>query len=223
MTSDTEQLWEQLHAGLRGFVSRRVRNSADVDDVVQRVFLNVHRGLGSVRDEDRVHAWVYRTAQHAIVDYYRQPVNRREIPAGDLGDLAEAPRRGPDQADQVDEDDRPAQQEFAACVQPLLRALPAADLEALTLVDIHGVTQTDAAQRLGLSVSGMKSRVQRARRRFRTIVEDCCRVDLDRRGGIVAYEPRSPNACGCGCHETTGEHTAGTEAAIPASCPPPRS
>jgi RNA polymerase sigma-70 factor (ECF subfamily) len=65
MTSDTGQLWEQLHTSIRGFVSRRVRNPADVDDVVQRVFLQVHRGLPSLRDEDRVHAWVYRTAQRS--------------------------------------------------------------------------------------------------------------------------------------------------------------
>jgi RNA polymerase sigma-70 factor (ECF subfamily) len=44
MTSDTGQLWEQLHTSIRGFVSRRVRNPADVDDVVQRVFLQVHGG-----------------------------------------------------------------------------------------------------------------------------------------------------------------------------------
>jgi RNA polymerase sigma-70 factor, ECF subfamily len=219
MTSDTGQLWEQLHTSIRGFVSRRVRNPADVDDVVQRVFLQVHRGLPSLRDEDRVHAWVYRTAQHAIVDYYRAPVTRREMPAGSLADFADAPPQIG--SDQGEEDDRAAEQEFTGCVQPLLRHLPTADVEALTLVDIQGVTQTEAARRLGLSVSGMKSRVQRARQRFRGIVEDCCRVHLDRRGGIVGYEPRTD---GCGtCGGSTDVEASGKEPANPSACSPRRS
>ncbi|MQA31001.1 MAG: hypothetical protein GEU82_14405, partial [Luteitalea sp.] len=39
----TEAVWAELHASIRGFVARRVRQQADVDDVVQRVFLQVHR------------------------------------------------------------------------------------------------------------------------------------------------------------------------------------
>jgi hypothetical protein len=49
------------------------------------------------------------------------------------------------------------------------------------MADLEGVTQAEAARRAGVSVSGMKSRVQRARQQLRTIVEECCRVDLDRR------------------------------------------
>lgn len=59
------------------------------------------------------------------------------------------------------------------------------------------MTQTAAAGKLGLSVSGMKSRVQRARQHLRTALDDCCRVALDRRGGVIDYEPRGGN-CGCG-------------------------
>jgi RNA polymerase sigma-70 factor (ECF subfamily) len=205
MASDTEQLWEQMHSSIRGFVSRRVRNPADVDDVVQRVFLQVHRGLSSLRDEDRVHAWVYRTAQHAIVDYYRGPINRREIPAGSLADFADASVT-PDLAEGDGEDEGSAEQEFAACVRPLLGTLPEADIEALTLIDLQGMSQTAAAGRLSLSVSGMKSRVQRARRRFRAVVDDCCRVHLDRRGSITGYEPLGASACGkCGCDQASAQ------------------
>jgi RNA polymerase sigma-70 factor (ECF subfamily) len=206
MAAETEQLWQQLHTGIRGFVSRRVRNPADVDDVVQRVFLQVHRGLPSLRDGDRVHAWVYRTARHAIVDYYRGPVQRRELASGGLADFADAP----DTADsESGEDEGSIERDFAGCMRPLLRSLEAPDVEALTLVDVEGLTQADAAKRLNLSVSGMKSRVQRARRRFRAVVDECCRVQLDRRGGVIGYERRKTSGCdGCedsGCGDKSDE------------------
>ena len=197
MASETEHLWEQLHTGIHGFVSRRVRNPADVDDVVQRVFLQVHRGLPALRDEDRVYAWVYRAAKNAIADFYRGPVQRRELPSGGLTDFADAPDTARDDGN---DDERSIEREFAGCMRPLLRALEAADVEALTLVEIDGVTQAEAARRMNLSLSGMKSRVQRARRRFKAVVEDCCRVELDRRGGVVGYERRGATRCGCDDH-----------------------
>jgi RNA polymerase sigma-70 factor (ECF subfamily) len=209
VATDTEHLWQEMHTGIRAFVSRRIREAADVDDVVQRVFLRVHEGLASLRDEDRVHAWVYRTATHAIADYYRGAVVRREIASGGLEDFVEASPPGAG-SEEEEADEQPAQKEFAACVQPLLRSLSEADREALRLIDVEEVSQTDAARQLGLSVSGMKSRIQRARRRLRAVVEQCCRVQLDRRGAIIAYEQRS--ACGCqpcGDSQTCGDGSRG--------------
>jgi RNA polymerase sigma-70 factor, ECF subfamily len=192
MTSNTEHLWQEMHTGIRAFVGRRIRQTADVEDVVQHVFLRVHQGLSSVRDAERVHAWVYRTATHAIADYYRGPVNRREVASGGLDDLADTPIVGTGQGEA---DEQTAQKEFAACIQPLLRLLSEADREALTLIDVEDITQVDAARQLGVSIPGMKSRIQRARRRLRTVVEECCRVQLDRRGGVIGYEKRG--RCGC--------------------------
>lgn len=199
--TDTEQVWAQLHANIRGFVSRRVRNAADVDDVVQRVFLQVHRALPTLRDSDRIHAWIYRMARNAIADYYRAPVHAREHPAGDLQDLVDqgAPAPVGDAGD-----DRLALRELATCLRPLFEQLSASDQEALTSVELEGQSQVEAARRLGLSGSGMKSRVQRARTRLKAVLEDCCSVHLDRRGRIVAYESRHDDSCTpCQCSDDT--------------------
>ena len=198
VTADTERVWSELHAGLRRFVGRRVRNPADVDDVVQQVFLRVHRALPSLRDADHIHAWIYQTTRRAIADYYRSPASRREVPSGDALDVA------PDRAASAPDDERTAARELAGCLQPLVAELSAADREALRLVEVDGLTQTEAAHRLGLSVSGMKSRVQRARARLRAVVEACCRVELDRRGGLIAYEPRARRGCGNGVDPARG-------------------
>jgi RNA polymerase sigma-70 factor, ECF subfamily len=192
VTIDTERVWEQLHTNIRRFVGGRVRNAADVDDVVQRVFLRVHEALPTLRDDDRLHAWVYQTTRNAIADYYRVPAQRRELSAGGFEDLAgdSDPAVNEDSADE-----RSALSELAGCLKPLFEELPFPDQEALRLVEFDGVTQVDAARHLGLSVSGMKSRVQRARQRLKAIFEDCCRIDVDRRGGIMSYEPRREAPC----------------------------
>ena len=108
----TEGVWSELRANIRGFVGRRVRQPADVDDIVQRVFLQVHRALPTLRDADRLHAWVYQTTRRAIADYYRAPSHTREVPAGAAVDLA------PQIADATADDaDGTALQELSACLE----------------------------------------------------------------------------------------------------------
>jgi RNA polymerase sigma-70 factor (ECF subfamily) len=195
VTTDTERVWAEFHSGIEAFVRRRLRNPADVDDVVQRVFLQVHRALPTLRNADRLHAWIYQMTRRAIIDYYRSPVSRREVAGGGALDLAEttAPVERPDAGDEPS-----ALQELSRCLRPLLVGLPDGDREALRLVEVEGLTQVEAARRLGLSTSGMKSRVQRARFRLRSVVEACCRIELDRRGGVVGYASRGGDCGTCG-------------------------
>jgi RNA polymerase sigma-70 factor (ECF subfamily) len=187
--------WQELHANLRAFVGRRVRNQADVDDLVQRVLLQIVTGLRSLRDVDRLHPWVYRVARNVIVDYYRSPVVRRERPSGDTVDLASTNESA--ESTRPEDDERAAFRERAACLLPMMRQLSPTYQDALRVADLEGLTQAEAARRAGVSVSGMKSRVQRARRQLRTIVEECCRVDLDRRGSITAFASRRSERCAC--------------------------
>jgi len=200
---DTERVWHEMHDSLHGFVRRRVREPADADDVVQRIFLQVHRALPTLRDPSRLQAWLFQTARRAIADHYRTPAYRRELPVGTTAEDL------PDDARPVesDADEASALQELAGCLRPLLARLGTRDRDALRLIDVEGLTQVEAARRLGVSVSGMKSRVQRARGRFRTVIEACCRVELDRRGGVLSYEPRAAAAC-AGCEPASTPGTA---------------
>jgi RNA polymerase sigma-70 factor (ECF subfamily) len=188
MGTPSEPPWEELNGNLRAFIGRRVRNQSDVDDLVQRVLLQIVKGVGSLRDAERLHAWVYRTARNVLADYYRSPAARREVPSGAAEDVAATVP--------VDEDDESrALRELATCLAPMLRQLPPAQREAITLADLEGVNQAEAAARAGVSVSGMKSRVQRGRKQLKAVLEECCRIQLDRRGAIVAYDRRKPESC----------------------------
>ena len=195
--SALELPWQELHGNLRAFIGRRVQNQADVDDLVQRVLLQIVTGLGSLRQVERLHAWVYRVARNVIADYYRSPVVRRERASGDALETASANEESV-ASRPIEEDDRAALRELAACLQPMLHQLSPAYQDAIRMADLEGLTQVEAARRAGVSVSGMKSRVQRARQKLRAIEEECCRVDLDRRGAITSFASRRSEQCACG-------------------------
>jgi RNA polymerase sigma-70 factor (ECF subfamily) len=76
--------------------------------------------------------------------------------------------------------------------------------DAITLVELQGLTQQAAAKQMGISLSGMKSRVQRGRARLKQMLDDCCLIELDRRGGVVEYRTRTS---GCGSCAAAPEQT----------------
>ena len=200
MPAASDPPWQELHDTLRAFIARRVRHQADVDDLVQRVLLQIVKGLGTLRDAERLPAWVYRTARNVLVDHYRSAGSRREFAAGDAVDLAAADASAPPEL--LNDEAGDAQRELAACLAPMLSRLSPAHQEAIRIVDLEGATQQEAARRAGVTLSGMKSRVQRGRQQLRAILEACCRIDLDRRGGVSSYAARpsadGPHSCGAG-------------------------
>src|SRR5215204_1633493 len=133
----TDTAWAELHTNIRGFVARRVRQPADVDDIVQQVFLRVHQALPTLRDADKLHAWIYQTTRRIIIDHYRAPAQRREVSAGMAVDIVT-----------VEEHEESELQELATCLKPLISKLGVADREALRLIEFGGLTQVEAARRL---------------------------------------------------------------------------
>ncbi len=69
--------------------------------------------------------------------------------------------------------------------------------EAITLVEIEGMPQHTAAKQMGISLSSMKSRVQRGRKQLKQMLDDCCLIELDGRGGMINYPTRSTDCDGC--------------------------
>ena len=67
------------------------------------------------------------------------------------------------------------------------------------MIDLDGMPQAGAARREGVSLSGMKSRVQRGRRRLAELLGQCCTLTLDARGVPMDYERAPGCAGGCGC------------------------
>lgn len=52
-------------------------------------------------------------------------------------------------------------------------------------------------KQLGISLFGMKSRVQRGRKQLTRMLDDCCLIEFDGRGGVIDYRTRSTDCDGC--------------------------
>jgi hypothetical protein len=59
----------------------------------------------------------------------------------------------------------------------------------MTLVELEGLTAREPAALVGISISGMKSRVQRGRDRVCRMLEECCEIVLDAGGKVIEFTP----------------------------------
>ncbi len=180
--------WAGFQARLSDYIRRRV-DPASVEDVVGAVLLRLVRHQEALKAADNPTAWMLRVAANAVADHHRRrAVEDRALEAF----RSEAPSADPEPAD----GERVDTAEFARCLIPFIRGLPPAYGEALMLTEIEGLTQAEAAARLGLSVSGMKSRVQRGRAKLKQSLLRCCAVETDRWGTVLDYRERRPER-GC--------------------------
>lgn len=141
--------------------------------------MKAHTGLHALRSQQRIVPRLYRIAANAIADHFRA-----QRPTEELPEDFPAPER-----------ERAFTAELARCVAPFLAGLPETYREALQLSEIDGLPQREAAERLGLSLSGAKSRVQRGRRLLRERFLECCEIEAT--AGGLDYAPRR-RSCGCG-------------------------
>jgi RNA polymerase sigma-70 factor (ECF subfamily) len=176
MDCTVEGVYDAFHAGLRRFVLARVSDPGAADDVLQEVYLRIHTHIGTVRDCARLQAWAYQIARNAIVDYYR---GRR--PAGELPESLPVPE---------DACENDVECELMASLASMINDLPDKYRQALTLTLYEGLTLQEVAERLGISLSGAKSRVQRAREKLKDSLLDCCHFAFDRYGGVLDYQGR---------------------------------
>jgi RNA polymerase sigma-70 factor (ECF subfamily) len=188
----SEEDWTQLRADIGRLLARRVPAGADVEDVTQDVLLRVWRHGDSLREEERFGAWLSRIAHTAAAEHLRA---RQRHP---LARFAESEGIDPGVPE-----DAPAKDLIAAVLRPFIARLPETYRQAVVLSELDGLPHAAVAARLGLSISGVKSRVQRGRAQLRAMLEECCEIALDARGTPVSCRlrvrgPHSHAACtGC--------------------------
>lgn len=181
----TNDNWSEFNTRLRAYIGRRVDANL-VDDVFGEIVLRVAEHQDSFDKADNSLAWLYRVASNVITDHYR----RRGVEQHALRYI----RDDASATNLHETDDNYA--EMAECLQAMIESLPDDYRQALELTDLNGVTQNRAAEQLGISVSGMKSRVQRGREKLKQILNRCCQFEVNARGEVVDMTQRdTKNYC----------------------------
>jgi RNA polymerase sigma-70 factor, ECF subfamily len=179
----SEKVWQEYHSKLRAFIRSRIIDDTATDDILQNVFLKMHIGLASLKDNTKLQSWLYQIARNAVVDYYRS-----QRPTIELPDQLQQP--------EIDNGEK-ITQELSECLRPMIQLLPETYREAVILSELHGLSQKEVASRQGTSLSGAKSRVQRGRALLKNMLSECCQLEFDHSGRLCDYERKGGTCKTC--------------------------
>src|SRR5262245_20643214 len=158
-TDDFEAIYRQHASRLYTLACRMAGSPEDGEDLLQEIFLQAHRKLGSFKGDSSLGTWLYRLALNHCLDYVRskrakmskltetldgdtphQPAARRDTPIARL-DLERA-----------------------------LDRLPDGCREAFVLHDVEGFDHKEVGRLLGIAEGTSKSQVFKARAKLRALL-----------------------------------------------------
>jgi RNA polymerase sigma-70 factor (ECF subfamily) len=163
MAGDPERLLrllQPLHERARTTARRLCRSNADGDDLFHEAVLRALDHLDELRDEDRFRPWFFAVLLGVHRERHRRSFWRRLLPLDAL--TARTEPQTPGDAERV---------EGAERMTRALATLAAEQREAIVLYELEGFTLEEIAALQGGSLSGVKSRLVRARAKLRAHYE----------------------------------------------------
>jgi len=146
------ELYREVAPGILNYIFRFVRDRALAEDLLQEVFLRIHKVRHTYRPESPARPWMFAIARYVAIDALRKRGRRREV-AYENGFQETA---SPDALEQTERSESMEQVERA------LDGLPGGQREAFVLTKVAGLSVQEASTVLGISEGAVKVRVHRA-------------------------------------------------------------
>jgi len=187
---DIEVVWKEFGGRLRKFIEARVSDTHIAEELTQELLIKSYQNIDKLKENDRIEAWLFRVARNVVNDYYRKKASEIEYLFAEMDSFVTSIEE-PSPTNHIRED-------LNRCIKPFIDQLPAKYRQTLTAVDLEGSTQKALADRLGVSHATVKSQTQRGRAQLHKLFRRCCDFDIDARGNVVDYKPKtSEYDCEC--------------------------
>lgn len=180
-----EQQVELLYKPLFNFVKKRVKNAADAEDLTQEVFYKLSKSNN--KDVSSIKAWVYTIAKNTITDFYRKK-KLLSLP-GDVEKIPLLP----------EEEESGVVLELSNCIVDFIFQLPEDYRSIMVLSELEQVPQKEIAEQLNMNYVTVRSKVQRGRRKVKSLLSECCSVKQGGKGSILAYKKKDDNQANGEC------------------------
>lgn len=165
---NTKQLYNLYAEDLKQFIMDKVKDGMVADDLIQETFIKIHTKLHTLKDKNKVKAWMFSIARYTVMDYFRQKdwVYEWTDEAGGFGE-------------------EPIEHTKQDCLRGILKSLPKKYRDPLFLSDIKGLKQAEVSEQLHLPLPTVKSQIQRGRKLIAQGFMDCCDFKISEKGYLV--------------------------------------
>ena len=172
--SEISSLWLEYKNGLKYYILKKVKNKDVANDLSHEVLMKIYNSCCSTIKIKNVRSWMFQIAHNTTVDYLKKQHNFTNI-------IPES----------YDNDEHTVIQDADEIIKPLMKLLPDKYAIPLQLSDIDELKQKEVAQKLNLSLTATKSRIQRARILLKEKIIECSNLEKDEKGNLISLELKS--------------------------------
>lgn len=172
--SEISSLWLEYKNGLKYYILKKVNNEDVANDLSHEVLMKVYNSCCSTIKINNVRAWMFQIAHNTTIDYLKKQHKFTNIIP-----------------ENYDNDDHTVFHEANEIIKPLMQLLPDKYAIPLQLSDIEELKQKEVAQKLNLSLTATKSRIQRARNLLKEKIIECSNLEKDEKGNVISLEIKS--------------------------------
>jgi RNA polymerase sigma-70 factor (ECF subfamily) len=164
------QLWQKFHKTLLNFIRKNISNPEDAKDILQNVFLKIHTKIHRLKEKEKVSSWIYQITRNTIIDTFRTNGKKK---------TESLPLMDGKTGVTYDTHEESWKKEIASLLMEMVEELPEKYRSVLKWYEFDGLTHKEIALRLGISVSGSKTRVQRSRDKLKELLICGCRAEVE--------------------------------------------
>lgn len=177
---EVKNIHNQFHKTLLSFISNRINNKNDAEDILQEVFIKITKGIVSLDDKEKVKSWIFTITRNTITDYYRKNANKTNI------SITENTIEETEEETDIDNT-----KGLDKCLKGFIEKLPEEYRDIIIDSELKGIKQKDLVEKYNLQYPTVRSRVQRGRTRLKEMLLKCCKIELDNRGNILESTPKN--------------------------------
>ncbi|MCG9971962.1 sigma-70 family RNA polymerase sigma factor [Christiangramia crocea] len=168
---DISEQWLEYKDALNNYILKITKDPDVANSLSHEVLMKVYSSCCSGREIRNIRSWLFQIAYNTCMDHFKKENKNVDL-----------------QAEIRESEKDPVYYEAGEFVEPLLGLLPSKYSEPLKLSDIQGLKQQDVADKLDLSLTAAKSRIQRARQMLKEKIMECVHVEVDGQGNLMAFD-----------------------------------
>jgi len=187
-------IYTQFHQSLLSFIRSKIRSKEDAEDILQNVFIKISANLNKLSDEGKLQSWLFTITRNAIIDYYRTNASKKNVEVDSQMEKSI-----------LDESDFDPTKGLDQCMNTMIEMLPEEYRDIIIDAEMKGIKQKDLAEKYGMAYPSMRSRVQRGRERLKQLFYNCCHIETDSLGNVLAAQGKNDCESPCKPSPATNE------------------
>lgn len=168
---EISDLWLEYQQAVERYILKIVKDRELTEHLSHEVLLKIYSSCCSGRPIRNFRSWMFQIAYNTCMDHFREQQKTTSL-----------------KFDVPEQEEEQVYEAAALFVAPLIRLLPEKYSTPLYLSDIQNLKQQEVAEKLSISLTAAKSRIQRGKKLLKELIMECVDVEVNTNGRPESFQ-----------------------------------